>query len=255
VYCSLFPKDELIIQRVIVQLWIAQGYIQDKIISKTLEDLGVEYYRELLSRNLLEPDETFYYQSGCIMHDVVRSCAQSIIKDEGVLISEVQDVNRTLMSTPKLRHLSIANKAVRTETLQKQVSVRTLMLFGSTTVELKDLLNDLSCLRVLYVHNVNLVELPKSICHLKHLRHLHLSSTSMSTIPRDIGDLKFLQALDLEGCTNVSQLPNSILKLRKLRSLNLEGTSITSIPRGFRKLENLVRVLEFPTHSNDSTNG
>jgi Leucine-rich repeat (LRR) protein len=129
------------------------------------------------------------------------------------------------------------------------------MLFGSTTVELKDLLNHLSCLRVLYLDNVNLVELPDSICHLKHLRHLCLLDTSMPTIPRDIGDLKFLRALELAGCTNISQLPNGITKLRRLRLLNLRGTAITSVPRGFGKLEDLVAMCGFPTHSNDSTDG
>lgn len=254
-YCSLFPKDELIRLGDIVRLWIAQGYIQDKITSKTLEDLGEDYYKELLSRNLLDPDKRSYGQTACTMHDVIRSCAQSIIKDEGVLISGSQDVSRTLISTTKLRHLSISNKTVMIDTLQKQVSLRTLMLFGSTMVELKDLLSHLSCLRVLSLDNVNLVELPDSICHLKHLRNLCLSGTSISTIPRDIGDLKFLEDIDLFGCRNVSRLPNSILKLQKLNSLNLIGTTITSIPCGFHKLKDLVNLCGFPTDSNDSTDG
>jgi Leucine-rich repeat (LRR) protein len=142
--------------------------MQDKMNSKALEDLGEEYYKELLSRNLLEPDESYYSNSACIVHDVIRSCARYIIKDEGALISEGQDANRILISSPKLRHLSISNKTVMIDSLQKQASLRTLMLFGSTTVELKDLLNHLSFLRVLYLDNVNLVELPDSICHLKH---------------------------------------------------------------------------------------
>ncbi|KAF8681848.1 hypothetical protein HU200_045292 [Digitaria exilis] len=253
VYCSLVPKDELIRSRVIVRLWMAEGYLCDKMSSRQPEDLGLEYYKELVSRNLLEPNEGSYSQSHCTMHDVVRYFAHCIIKEEGVLITEGhQDVNRTL-GTTKLRHLSISNKAVGLGTLQKQVSLRTLMLFGSTTVELKDLLNKLSSLRVLYLDNVNLVELPDTICQLKHLRCLYLCSTSISTIPRDIGDQKFLQVIDLFGCKNVSKLPSSIMKLRKLRSLILTGTTITSIPRAFRKLEDLVHLLGFPTHSDDSS--
>jgi len=187
------------------------------------------------------------------MHDVVRSFAQYILKDEGALIGEGHDANR-ILSTPKLHHLSISNRAVGLDTLQKQASLRTLMLFGNITVELKNLLNNISSLRVLYLNGVNLVELPDSICYLKHLRCLCLSRTSISTIPRDIGNLKFLGILDLCECTNVSQLPDSILKLRTLRSLNLRDTAITSVPRGFGKLEELVRLLGFPTHSDDSTN-
>jgi Leucine-rich repeat (LRR) protein len=254
VYCSLFPKDKLILMSEIIQQWIAEGHIHNKMTSKALEDLGKEYYKELVSRNLLEPDEDYYGQTACSMHDVIRSFAQHTFKEEGVLICEEQDVSRTL-SAPKLRYLSISNKATGLNILQKQASLRTLMLFGSITVDLKDLLNNLSCLRVLYLDGVNLLELPDSICHLKHLRHLCLSSTSISTIPRDIDNLKFLQAIDLCGCTCISQLPDSILKLRKLRSLNLNCTGITSVPCGFRELEDLINLWGFPTWSDDSKDG
>ncbi|XP_062213650.1 putative disease resistance RPP13-like protein 1 [Phragmites australis] len=253
-YCSLFPKNKLIISGVIVQLWIAEGYLHNKMNSMLPEDLGFEYYKELVSRNLLEPDKKAYDHSGCTMHDVVHSFAQYITKDEGVLVSKGQNIDSTL-STLKLRHLSISNKAAEWDALRKQASLRTLMLFGSTAIELRDLLNNLSCLRVLLLHNVNLVEAPDSICHLKHLRCLFLSGTSISTIPQGIGDLTFLQAIDLSGCINISQLPNSILKLRKLRSLNIRRTAITSVPRGFGKLEDLIILYGFPTHSDDSADG
>ncbi|CAN6298210.1 unnamed protein product [Urochloa humidicola] len=255
VYCSLFPKYELIKQGVIVQLWIAEGHIHNKLSSKAVEDLGTEYYKELVSRNLLEPDKGYYGATVCSMHDVVRSFAQYIMKDDGIFISKGQDVNRTLISALKLRYISISNKTTMLDNLQNQASLRTLMLFGSTAVELKDLLNKLTCIRVLYLDNVNLVDLPDSICRLKHLRYLCISNTSISTIPRDIGDLKFLQAIRVNGCTNISQLPSSILKLRKLRSLNFRDTAITSVPHGFRDLEDLVIMMGFPTHSYGKADG
>lgn len=254
VHCSLFPKDKPISRGVIVRLWIAEGYIHNKMSSKLPEDLGFEYYKELVSRNLLEPNKGSYSQSACTMHDVVRSFAHYITKDEGLLISEWQDVNRTLTTT-KLRHLSISDKAVEWDALQNQDSLKTLMLFGSTTVDLKLLWNNLSCLRVLYLDNLNLHELPDSMGHLKHLRYLCLCGTRVSKIPQSIGDIKFLEAIKLCRCTNISQLPNSILKLRKLRSLNFEDTAIVSLPHGFRKLEDLVEMVGFPTHSNDNTYG
>ncbi|KAL6637114.1 hypothetical protein ACP70R_024686 [Stipagrostis hirtigluma subsp. patula] len=256
VCCSLIPKEELIRPGDIVQLWIAEGYVNDEKSSKLPEDLGFEYYQELVWSNLLEPSKGSH-GSACTMHDVVRSFAQYIIEDEGILVvseAEGQDLNITLR-TSKLRHLSISNKAVEWDALQKQVSLRTLMLFGSTMVELKDSWNTLSCLRVLYLDNVNLVEQPDSICRLKHLRCLSLSGTSVSTIPQAIGDLKFLQAIDLVGCKNISQLPDSILKLQKLRLLNVRGTKIASVPRGFGKLKDLVILTGFPAHSDDCAEG
>jgi len=249
-FCSLFPKDESI-TRVISQLWIAEGYIHNKLSSKPPEDLAFEYYKELISRNLLEPVEEYYDQSAFTMHDVVRSFAQYITKDEAVLITEGQDVRRTI-GTSKLRHLSVSSRPVEGNALQNQSLLRTLLLFGSATVELEDLLKNLSGLRILYLDGGNLVELRDFICHLKHLRYLCLSPTCISTIPQGIGDLKFLRVLDLVGCTNISQLPNSILKLRKLMSLDFRDTALTSVPRGFGKLEDLAWLLGFPTHSDGS---
>lgn len=256
-YCSLFPKDELIRQGIIVQLWIAEGYVHNKTSSRPLEDLGGKYYMELVSRNLLEPDKATYGLVASKMHDIVRSFAKYIMKGEGVLLSEGQDANGVFSSPTKLRHLSISNKAVGLDNLQKQASLRTLMLFGrNTVIELKDLLRNLSCIRVLSLVDVHQVELPDSICHLRHLRYLSLSnSASISSIPRDIGDLKFLQSIDVAWSNNISQLPSSILKLRKLRSLDIRGTAITSVPRGFRELQDFTSLYGFPTHSDGSEDG
>ncbi|KAL6894468.1 hypothetical protein ACP4OV_008566 [Aristida adscensionis] len=136
--------------------------------------------------------------------------------------------------------------------MHKLRSLRTLMLFGSTTVGLKDLLGKLSSLRILLLRNVDLAELPNSINHLKHLRYLGLHGTSISSLPQGIEDLTFLQVIELAGCTNLSQLPNRIIKLRKLRTINLSGSGITSVPRGFGKLEDLINIGWFPTNTDDS---
>ncbi|RVW64614.1 Disease resistance protein RGA2 [Vitis vinifera] len=54
-YCALFPKDYEIEKKLVVQLWIAQGYIQSSNDNnEQLEDIGDRYFEELLSRSLLE---------------------------------------------------------------------------------------------------------------------------------------------------------------------------------------------------------
>jgi hypothetical protein len=37
-------------------MWIAEGFVRDDIGSRLPEDLGIEYYKELISWNLLEYD-------------------------------------------------------------------------------------------------------------------------------------------------------------------------------------------------------
>lgn len=250
VFCSLFPKDELIIRGVIVRMWIAQGYGHDIMRSTLPEDLGVEYYNELVSRNLLEPYKRSYDLSASTMHDVIRSFAQQIVKDEGLLVNDRQDVHG-IAGASKLRHLSVSKTAIERVAIQKQVSLRTLLLFGRCITELTYFRNNISCLRVLHLQGVDLVDLPDYICHLKHLRYLGLANTGISAIPRGIGNLKFLQFIDLMGCRNFHQLPDSILKLQNMRFLDFRGTRLTSIPPGMGKLENLVNMLGFPTYLDD----
>ena len=49
-YCALFPQDYEIEKQLLVQLWIAQGYIQSSNRNEQLEDIGDRYFEELMSR-------------------------------------------------------------------------------------------------------------------------------------------------------------------------------------------------------------
>ncbi|PAN45622.1 hypothetical protein PAHAL_9G131100 [Panicum hallii] len=248
--CSLIPKSKVIQRRTIVQMWIAEGFVRDDTGSQLPEDLGIEYYKELISRNLIEYDTQIEDQSGWIMHDVVRSFAQYVIRDEGLLVSEGKSIDSSVGNL-KFRCLSVSTKEVDCASLQKQKSLRTLMLFGTATVELKFLLNKFPYLRVLHLQDADVAELPQSICDLRHLRYLGLEGTGITTIPRGIGNLKFLQHMALNRCKNLMQLPDSIVQLQHLMSLNIRGTKISSIVRGFGNLQNLVQLWGFPTNLQD----
>jgi Leucine-rich repeat (LRR) protein len=250
-YCSLFPKDELIPKGVIVRLWIAEGLIQITS-SVSLEELGYQYYEELVSRNLLEPDYNSYEMSACTMNNAVRSFCRSLSKYDGLLLQEGH-VQCITPSAVKLRHLSISKTAVVWGDLEEHVSLRTLMVFRSITIESKYLCSNFICLRVLTLKGANLVELSEAICKIKHLRYLGLVDTSISTIPQGIEALKFLQFIELTRNTKLSEISNSILKLQKLRFISFSATKLTSIPIGFRKIEGLVEILGFPTLLDDST--
>ena len=45
-YCDLFPQDYEIEKQLLVQLWIAQGYIQSSNRDEQLEDMGDRYFEE-----------------------------------------------------------------------------------------------------------------------------------------------------------------------------------------------------------------
>lgn len=47
-YCSIFPKNYVIKKKNLIFMWIAQGLIQSAEGGKPLEDIGEEYFKELM---------------------------------------------------------------------------------------------------------------------------------------------------------------------------------------------------------------
>ena len=47
-YCSLFPKDCEMDKETVIQLWIAQGFVQSSNKNQQLEDVSDEYFKDLL---------------------------------------------------------------------------------------------------------------------------------------------------------------------------------------------------------------
>ena len=67
---SLKPKRVVFNDDEFVGMWIAEGFNHGN--SDRLEEVGIEYHKELISRNLIEPDTSIIGQYVCNMHDVVR---------------------------------------------------------------------------------------------------------------------------------------------------------------------------------------
>ncbi len=54
VYCSLFPKDYEFDEKELVLLWIAEGLVQETKRNEPMEDLGGEYFHDLLRRSFFQ---------------------------------------------------------------------------------------------------------------------------------------------------------------------------------------------------------
>ena len=106
-YCALFPQDYEIKKQLLVQLWIAQGYIQSSNRDEQLEDMGDRYFEELVSRLLLkkveedDSNDRLTYK----MHDLIHNLAQSIVGYE-VLIPR----NDTSHVSREVSHVSLLEK-------------------------------------------------------------------------------------------------------------------------------------------------
>ncbi|XP_006647319.1 putative disease resistance RPP13-like protein 1 [Oryza brachyantha] len=241
-HCSLYP-EELPIQRFgLIRHWIAEGLVNDTE-TKLLEDSAEEYYAELISRNLLQPD-TDNLEQCWITHDLLRSLARFLITDESILVNGQQRFSTgPLSSLSKPRHLTLWNMESGLEdpiSVKQQMSLRSLMLFNSPNVRsIDNLIESASCLRVLDLSKTALDALPKSIGNLLHLRYLNLDETHVRDIPSSIGFLINLETLSLQNCQRLQKLPWTIRALLQLRCLSLTGTSLSYVPKGVGDLKHL----------------
>ncbi|KAF5446021.1 hypothetical protein F2P56_031685 [Juglans regia] len=78
-YCSIFPKDYEFEEKQLVLLWMAEGLIQSQQEEKEMEELGMEYFRNLLSRSFFQ--QSSMDKSRFLMHDLISDLAQSVAGD------------------------------------------------------------------------------------------------------------------------------------------------------------------------------
>ena len=248
---SLLPKNVDFFIDTVTSMWISEGFLHGE--TDDLEQLGEECYKELIYRNLIEPNAEYSGEWDSTMHDVVRSIAQHLARDEALVISSRDEIGRGALKSHKFLRLSIEtddlqpNDEFGWKIIQGQKSLRTLILVGELKINPGDSLITLSSLRTLRIENANCTStLFESLHQLKHLRYISLKCGDITRLPENIGKMRFLQYLGLV-CENLDRLPNSIVKLGQLRYLDLSGTSITSIPRGFCGLTSLRTLYGFPT--------
>ncbi|XVF29609.1 hypothetical protein REPUB_Repub15cG0136700 [Reevesia pubescens] len=199
VYCSIFPKDFRIQKEQLIQLWMAEGFLQQsKGSSLAFEDIGNEYFNDLLSNSLLQDVEKDLYGciTGCKMHDLVHDLAQSIRDSETGNTSQIQQQN--VFVGMKLWHS---------------------LFFKSSFFHLE---RDFKGLRVLNFCDADIDSLPDSIGSLKHLRYFDISRTNISRLPESITQLYHLQTLKLLHCYCLEKLPKGMKTLVSLRHLCLD---------------------------------
>jgi hypothetical protein len=103
-FCALFPKYERISKKLLIELWMANGFISsNKMLD--VEDIGNEVWNELYWRSFFQDFERDVFGEiiSFKMHDLVHELAQSI-SEEVCCITKIDDRPSTL---ERIHHLSI----------------------------------------------------------------------------------------------------------------------------------------------------
>ncbi|KAK9286328.1 hypothetical protein L1049_014719 [Liquidambar formosana] len=225
-YCSMFPKDSWIGKNELIQLWMAQGFLQPSQKSDVeMEDLGNKYFNTLLVNSLLQGATKDAYDNYkyCKMHDLVHDLAQSISSKSDTVNDEFE-----------IQQLSWGH----TREIPKR-SARKMRTLPQMDNVIGDILLNFKGLRVLSLREAGIEELPLSIGKLKHLRYLDVSWSEIKEFPKSIGKLYHLQTLTVEHCSNLEEFPNELKNLINLRHICCEDYKIMKMPAGMGQLTSL----------------
>ncbi|XP_057793091.1 uncharacterized protein LOC131009694 [Salvia miltiorrhiza] len=240
-YCAVYPKDCRINIEILIEEWMALGYLGSMIGDiDGVELKGREYFNNLTMRSLFQDFEES--ESGeqigvewCKVHDIVHDFAKFVRKnnDRGemrkrscqlvcnpLLVSEVQ-VYRSIHWDKKIPPLVCdCLKSVRVlrfnrglqdgppQGMEKLIHLRWLDLRGTPLFQ-EDL---------------------KIICRLYFLQTLLLAECSLEEIWGEIGNLVKLRHLDLSRNEGLKELPESMCSLLELQTLLLANCSLEAIP-------------------------
>ncbi|XP_021894987.1 putative disease resistance RPP13-like protein 1 [Carica papaya] len=248
-YCSIFPKGYAFEKEKLVLLWMAQGFLQQPNDSgKTMEELGDEYFTELLIRSFFQAKGG----SRFIMHDLVSDLSEFTAGE--FCFKYEKDVLQKIPE--RARHFSYLrdnfDKPMKFEALYEVSSLRTflpLSLSNSTqssnldNMTAENLLPTLNCLRVLSLSHYKITAIgPNFFRYLTKVRYLDLSYTEIRKLPPQICGLYNLQTLFLSHCYWLTELPADTPNLINLRYLDLDETKLREMPVGFGRLKSLQKL-------------
>ncbi|KAL7230930.1 hypothetical protein ACSBR2_009246 [Camellia fascicularis] len=252
-YCSILPKNYKFSEKKLVLLWMAEGFIQEPKGKgkKQMEDLGHQYFRELLSRSFFQRKSSTF-----VMHDLINDLAQFVAGKICFRLEGKSKVNDQYKNLSKARHSSYKRyyyeDAKKFDAFYDAKHLRTFLPCGGyyggylTSNVPHDLLPKLRRLRVLSLGGYQIGELPSSIGHLKHLRYLDLCYALFCSLPESLCSLYNLQTLQLRYCIHMKKLPTATGNLINLRHLDVTGAnSLQEMPPKMGQLTSLQTLSNF----------
>ncbi|KAL3497660.1 hypothetical protein ACH5RR_040392 [Cinchona calisaya] len=220
-YMSIFPDGYEIQCYRLIQLWIAERFVEGKG-QMTTEEVAIGYLKELIRRSLVQVTEKSPDGSPnhCRIHDLMRGIILCKSEEQNLITIASQ---QHIWDHKKVHRLVIHNFLLNTQKSNYFNHLRSLITFGSIESIPKSLFPDLlssRLLKVLDFSDAQLEEIPNEVFNLFHLKYLCLRGTRVKTVPKSIKKLQNLEHLNL-GETNVREIPMEILKLQKLRHLRV----------------------------------
>ncbi|CAL5427990.1 unnamed protein product [Camellia sinensis] len=234
-YFGVFPEDYEIPVWKLIQLWVAEGFIQ-QVGEVRLEDIAEEQLQALVDRNLVlvEKRRSNGGIKTCRVHDMLRDLCLREAEEENFLheIKGILQVPSLSLSPAlnKYRRLCIRSHVLdHISTKPFGPHVRSFLCFASEQRELRrehtPFIHDaFKLLRVFDIKSISLPLFPLKIKDLVHLRYVSLSG-SFEVLPASISELWNLQTIIIETSSLNLKVEVDIWKMLQLRHLFTSASS------------------------------
>ncbi|KAG4177060.1 hypothetical protein ERO13_A11G282799v2 [Gossypium hirsutum] len=226
--CALYPEDWEIEERELVQLWIAEGLVEEMVSRQAEFDRGRAIMSRLLNNCLLEDFSKWDNRRLVKMHDLVRDMALHITSAKPRFFVKA---NMGLREPPNVQEWS--------EDLEKVSLMRNRELEVFYPLEMSP--PKCPMLTTLLLSGTG-IDLPNSISNLKNLTALLLADCSRLKYVPSLSNLRALKGLDLEG-TDIKEVPHGMQNLSSLKCLKLYCWKIDEIPNGIFPRPSCLQVL------------
>ncbi|CAM0958909.1 unnamed protein product [Alopecurus aequalis] len=231
-HLSIFPEDKFIDKRMVIWMWVAEGFVQEEP-GRGLFELGERYFNQLINRSMIQMVPEQVSAGFCFhIHDLVLDMICSLSKDENFVAVLETDEQHTF-SKDNARRLSVQKRDIENlDTLDCMIQLRS---FYATYCHIGVMpsLSSFKALRVLSMDRCSFSEdRPYQLEHigkLLQLRYLGLDGGPFRKLPEEIGNLVFLQTLILYG-TEIKELPHSVGLLRELKCLRSTHSDRLGVP-------------------------
>uniref|UniRef100_J3LUR4 Uncharacterized protein n=1 Tax=Oryza brachyantha TaxID=4533 RepID=J3LUR4_ORYBR len=235
-FCAIFPKDYEIDVEMLIQLWMANGFIPEHQ-GECPEITGKRIFKDLESRSFFQDVKGIPFEFHdindsrvtCKIHDLMHDVAQSSMGKECVAISRKFSKSEDFPNSARHLFLSscLPEDALNASLEKVCPGIQTLICSPQEDERISingDLQRSVRALKILGGSFLK----PK---YLRHLRYLDLSESEIKALPEDTSILYHLQTLNLCDCFYLRRLPKGMKYMTALRHLYTDGcVGLKSMP-------------------------
>ncbi|GKV45906.1 hypothetical protein SLEP1_g52933 [Rubroshorea leprosula] len=262
-FCSIFPKNFVMEKEMLIQLWMAEGFLQGLDSSIEMEDIGDQCFSYLLSCSFFQDVERDSCGSiiTCKMHDLMHDLAKSVSKSETLIL----DNGSTNNFSNNIRHLNLIYGAGMATTHVRDVIQKQRTLFSNVGVFSNMLINSERLLqassfygaeRLPQAHSFYGADIDDMIVNLKRLQVLSFRGANIDRLPALLGKLKHLNGLSsctaleeltIEHCHDLISIPEELRSTPEEELCNLPRLKKVSITYISEELQEFPHLLLQPS--------